>query len=271
MPKRGPPHKDHAFITISRAMKSYRLFRHSLRQVTGNFSAAVRLSIPYVIFAVLGQLIVTAHIDNGSEGGRYLQNIVSMSALIFGLALAVNWHRHILLEEPAVATQWMGRRVWAYFLRSTQMFLVMLLLAAPLLIWSYFAIYAWDNYDPEELSVWDYLYLPAAAVMGLFLLVCWTRLSVMLPAAALGRGIGVREVWRHTGRASWAILGLWLLSAVFFFLILMAVGMVIGLTPSHYVGVTFFLSLALDWFLTIFGISVLTTLYGHYIEGRPLV
>ena len=92
------------------------------------------------------------------------------------------------------------------------------------------------------------------------------RLGVMLPAAAMGEKLTLSEAWTATKGESSTILT--------FALIVVGASIVIQLpswfndNPASVVNVVY--SLVVNWFATIIGISVLTTLYGHFVEKRPI-
>ncbi|MCX8510078.1 MAG: hypothetical protein ORN49_14585 [Rhodobacteraceae bacterium] len=93
------------------------------------------------------------------------------------------------------------------------------------------------------------------------------RLSTMLPGAALRSEMALMDGWEATKGEAGAFL---LLS-----LLVVGVQMAIpALTVQLYaLHATAGMVWAVLWFWTqeIVGLSILTTLYGHYVEGRPLV
>jgi hypothetical protein len=113
--------------------------------------------------------------------------------------------------------------------------------------------------------------LPAlAGIMSLILIgaaaYLFFRLGIMLPAAALGEKLTLGETWDVTKGRSSIILVL--------ALIVVGASVIIQLpswfndNPSSIINVVY--SLVVNWFATIIGISVLTTLYGHFVENRPI-
>jgi hypothetical protein len=87
-----------------------------------------------------------------------------------------------------------------------------------------------------------------------------------MPGAALDGGAGIGDAWAAT-KGEWpAMLSL----ALGFLLVSILLGLlaaVLAIVPV--VGIV--AQLAVNWFIGMLGLSILTTLYGHYIEKRPLV
>ena len=89
------------------------------------------------------------------------------------------------------------------------------------------------------------------------------RLSIVLPAKALGSEMKIGEAWEHTRRVSTA-----LIAAV---LVIVVVQVVLGFLVEGLPDLlSIVIGLILDWVVLMFGISILTTLYGYCVEGREL-
>jgi hypothetical protein len=88
----------------------------------------------------------------------------------------------------------------------------------------------------------------------------------MLPAAALGQKLSLGDAWQATKGESGTIVTL--------ALIVVGASVIIQLPswlnddPTSIINIVY--SLVVNWFATIIGISVLTTLYGHFVEKRPI-
>ena len=104
------------------------------------------------------------------------------------------------------------------------------------------------------------------AVMMLFLacIAGWVlyRLSPILPAGAIAKPISMGQAWEATRNYSSALFMLVILLVV----IDWALGFLLGRLPWP----LSILSLAVDWFVLIVGVSLYTTLYGVAVEGREL-
>jgi hypothetical protein len=104
-----------------------------------------------------------------------------------------------------------------------------------------------------------------AVVLTLFWAI--SRLSLMLPAAALGTPMGPAKAWAETAELSGAILLAGLL-LIFFSALGAAVAVLIMTQVSILIGLILFG--VLQWAYTMVGISILTTIYGIAIEGREI-
>ena len=92
------------------------------------------------------------------------------------------------------------------------------------------------------------------------------RLGLVLPAAALGQSLKLRESWDATKRDTTALVQL----AVIVMggrLLIEIPGMIDGTTGGV---VSLVYNVVLNWFVTMIGVSLLTTLYGYFVEGRRI-
>jgi hypothetical protein len=99
------------------------------------------------------------------------------------------------------------------------------------------------------------------------------RLSVKLPAVALGRrDYGLPNAWTDTKGNFWRFLGLGLLYFIVALIVAVAAGL-LGLGLGYIGGgiglsISIAVQLAVNWVLTILGVTMLTSLYGFFVEGR---
>lgn len=256
-------------------MNGINIFGHSIRQVFGNFGEAVRISaILYVIqfgFTLwLGsKMPVTGFADlNAAASANFpwIPFLVTYLVLIVtGLWIAVAWHRFVLLNEaPAsLLPTFRGDRMLAYFGYSILIAIIMIpvafvlsfvvaLVVAPLLM----------SGGPSQFGL---------IVVGLFvyvpLIVVVYRLSVVLPGAALEESLSIGGAWERTRGTTGTIVVLAIISAVGYFIISLPVlfWFDAGSVPAA------IWTFGSQWLIVMVGVSILTTLYGHYVEGRPLV
>lgn len=245
-------------------MKAWQIFTHSLRQVFGNKGAAVRVSLVpfvglFVAFIVLGggmMFSMMGRMEAGMKGGMGAGGIVMMLVLIaiyigvFTL-IAVNWHRFILLNEPV---GWLPQvrtgRMMAYFgtallvgLITFGVALIIVLVAASL------GAIGWLIGLP--------LFVVVVALSF--------RLSTSLPGAALGQGGGIAGSMAATKGQTGTLVALTLI----YFGVSVLCGIVVGLLSLIPV-LGILISLAFQWLAMMVALSMLTTLYGHYVEKREL-
>ena len=260
-------------------MQGIQIFTHSVRQVFGNFGAALRISglltlVQFAMIFVLGVPVIFSP-DGGQAmmlAGTYPTGRVMVYlvlSLIIGLWIAVAWHRYVLREEDSggVIPKWQGGRVWAYFTKSLLSGLALAVAGLVIgLVVGFVMATLFHNAGATRAD---------AAGIGLITLVLiavpiiyvFFRLCPALPAAALGEPLGLGDAWRLMAGKGGTILVLALVTVV--------VGAALGMGPAYLFGLNGLPMLIWDglvqWFNTMVGISIMTTLYGHYMEGRPLV
>jgi hypothetical protein len=252
--------------------------------IFNNFGQALRVSIgPYLlliaaIYAVirsLGILTILAKVMQGlaapeqlfHNDGAIMLSILFLTVLaVFVSAwVAVSWHRFILLEEysgmlPAVS----GRPIWPYVGKS--MLLGLLLVVLWLVIGTILGLLLIPLSAFGETAI-----LVGAAIIGIVMValfsLMWFRMGVVLPATAVGKPIKLGAAWEATSKINGTIIGIVLIIAV--------VSFIAGIATQGIYGINVYLGFAVDlfvqWLTLMVGVSILTTLYGHVIEGRPLI
>lgn len=245
-------------------VKGWKILRASIRLLVNNLGAAFRVSVvPGVILLLLGiALLGAAFAISGGKpeetpGVFVLAFLVLFIAL--GTSIAVNWHRHVLLAEPV---GWMPTLRWArigaYLLRG--ILITLLFAASSAVVMLPIGVLTGAQHGPGPLTV------VLGAVAILFLVTVYWRFGAAMPGAALDGGAGIGDAWAAT-RGEWtAMLSL----ALGFLLVSILLGLLAALLAIVPV-LGMIANLALNWFLGMLGLSILTTLYGHYIEKRPLV
>jgi len=103
-------------------------------------------------------------------------------------------------------------------------------------------------------------------VAGVAFLWLALRLSLVLPAAALGHVMSVRESWRATEPLAGTLWALAVLLAVVNTLL----GVIASMLPPADPGLRLMLDSAIYLIEGLVFVSMLTTLYGHLVEGREL-
>lgn len=244
------------------------IVRHGVDMLLRNLGPALRVSVgPFLLGLAVAALLAALGLGGLGldpaagevEGGLGLAlgGFLSATVLLFAFSwVAVAWHRFILREEtPGLLPPLRADLVWPYLGRSILIAIALILVAIPLSL-------VLGLVAGTSRSV-------AAAVMGLVmaLVLGWigTRLSLVLPARAVERPMTFGESWAATAPASSAVFGAVLALAL--------LNVVLGLLFGAIFGenlLSALLSLAVQWFTTMLGLSVLTTLYGHLVERRPL-
>ncbi|SDX88457.1 hypothetical protein [Citreimonas salinaria] len=243
--------------------KGWDIFMHSVRLVLRNLGPALRVSALLYTVQVAGQVsalyspIEAAEVPGMAAEPSLLSVILAFAAIVASLWIAVGWHRFVLEEEypQGWLPRWHGATLLRYLWRSIVVGIVVVLgiLVAFIPIMLFLAI--------------------APAVAGIFAFgmiglggYLFFRLGVTLPAAAVGHRLSLREGWRATKDADGAIVVLAFI-VIGASLVIQAPALV-NPDPTSIVNVVY--TIVTGWFATIIGVSVLTTLYGHYVQGRPI-
>lgn len=254
-------------------MKGMQIFTHSVRQVTANLPAALRISavlylVQFGVVALFGGAMMGMGMRGGMGGAGMGMGlgaiVVFLVVLVTAVWIAVAWHRFVLLAESPTSAipPLMQDRMMAYFLRS--LLLVLVLLVAGAVIGSVVGVLAGG------------MMMHGAGVLGFLLMVLLVqlpliflglRLATALPGAALGSDQGIWAGWEAT-KSDWQTI------------LQLAAILAVAMIALHLIGLFLFgghgfgallWQFVSGWPVMMAGLSVLTTLYGHYIEGRPLV
>jgi hypothetical protein len=113
------------------------------------------------------------------------------------------------------------------------------------------------------------LTVPAVLVGGAII----TRLSIKLPAVALGRtDFGFKEAWAASEDNFWQFLGIFLLNAVIVFGAILALILVVlgigQISQAAAQAAGLILGAIVQLFYTLFNASIFTSLYGFFVERR---
>lgn len=252
-------------------MQGWTIFIHSMRMVFDNLAAALRISLVLYLISTVAAIYFAqkyattiTHMQNGvgvlpPPGFWPASLAVAVINLLTSLWIAVGWHRYILLEEaPAgVFPVFKGDRIGAYFWKSILIGLILVVVAlvcgaiAGTILFGLFGI---------QSAMLVNIFVAAPAIYIFY------RLCLALPAAALGGQVGFSDSWHATKPASTAILQLVLigLGAV----ILIQLPNAFSDNPASMINTIY--THVLGWFIMMGGVSILTTLYGIYFEGRKL-
>ena len=261
----------------------YRMLRHVVAQVFGNFGQAARLTmlLTFLPMALLLLLFLQAGPSgNGFPGGQMaprgpmgpddmgqmtnpgllflavLAGIV-VSAITYCWA-AVGWHRFVLLEEygNGIVPKWHGSKVLSYLGRAFLIGLVVVVIAfltSLLLAGAVMAI-------PSQ----GFAFILATGwVLGMTWVI--TRIGLILPAAALGQPMSIGESWQATKPVATDLLVPLLVIALAITLLnelimLLFTNSALGMIPLAF----------LYWIQILLNLSLMTTLYGTQVEGREL-
>lgn len=243
----------------------YRIFELCLTQVWRNKWVAFRISwFWFLAVVVCAFLMGVARATASSEPGALvlIASLLFIGSTLLGVtAIAVCWHRYVLLEETPDQPHLLrpdlpiGRYLW----NSLRLGFVLILIAVlPLFVF----------FSVQQSVSGPVNYIISLAV-GVFSTWLFLRIGLVLPAIAVGRQVSIRESFRLTGPLS-----VHLVTTAFLLVLLQSapgilegagtavgVDLAIPLIPVH---ILFF------WTNLFVGVGVLTVLYGHLCEGRPI-
>lgn len=245
-------------------MKGYQIFLHSVKQVFGNFGAAVRISgllFLVQVFAALifGRTAMTAGMNGAMMMPRGSMLLLMLVTLVTSLWIAVAWHRFILrVEEPqSVVPTFHGQRMLAYLGYSL---LLIVIIAIPAAILGAVGAVIVNAFGANIVTS-----LVASLIVLVPVLLLSLRLCPVLPAAALGEPLGLRAAWDATQGTTADFLVLAVIASVASFAIGLPMVLFMGFAPLMIAW-----ALVTAWIKMMVGASILTTVYGHYVERRPL-
>ena len=256
--------------------QAFAMFRHALRMIFANFGATLRAIAPglvlivlaalaiYMLSTDLAEMMLARDNDIGQvlSGGGLLTILLGALVMFVGfVVMAIIWHRYVLLSEvereggltPSAKT--VGRYVWV----SILLFLIIFLLSIPIMMVVGLVAAALASAPGPLVGL---LGLLVGVVIGWIVM----RLSLPLPAVAIGKRLSFGDSWRATQPV--AVIVLWLSLGVSIF------NQVIGSVVAAVISEPLFLAGSLQLIVTILtaliSASVLTTLYGLCIEGREI-
>lgn len=241
---------------------------HSVRLVLNDWRTALKITgLLYLIYAIPSLVLnllfpppvqpeLAASAALASLPITLLTIILATVAFIW---IAVAWHRYILLDEVPAGQlpAFNGDRLLSYFLRSLLIGLIVVGLAVVL------------GLATAVLSFLGPLLIIVGIAFFMLMALASYRLSPMLPAAALGERMTVREAWASTAGANGAIVVLAVISIIAVFVISLPTFVLAFLGPiGGFLSVVW--SLVTGWVITLVGVSIATTIYGHYVQDRAI-
>ncbi|OUD09682.1 hypothetical protein BVC71_07555 [Marivivens niveibacter] len=250
---------------------AWKIVLHAFRMIFGNIVDALKVSVgPMLIFVVLtlvvGQIVNLpsgSFHDMGSvqpdtAGTMFFAVLILCAAAIFIFAwIAVAWHRFILLEEyPGVLPTLADRPIGQYVAKSLIIALILIVIGA-----------AAGMVVMMLLSMGG-LFLLSIGMSVVLLLINYLglRFGLMLPAAAVGQNMSIGESMAKTKESSGQILGVTTILIAMNF----ASTLIVGMFYEFATIIAFVLDIATNWLFIMLNVSVLTTLFGHLVEGREI-
>ncbi|WP_238366383.1 hypothetical protein [Mesobacterium pallidum] len=267
-------------------MQGWSLFTHSVTLVVRNWRDALKIGlVPIGLFFVwlmvaVGMGLSFANVTMGPGGmggdmggmggaatpaGAGVAALLALLTVIFGLAtflwVVVSWHRFVLLEEypRGWVPPFRGDLVLGYFGRLLLLLLLGFVLMIPVIVVASGFVAAMGEGGVM-------LLLLLAVPFYVFILVSYYRLAIILPAGAVGAPLTLGQAWVAT-RGSFGTI---FVMQFGFFLMNLAVQMAVYVLSEVVPVLGLLVSLAATVFVGLVQVSLLTTLYGVYIEKRGI-
>ena len=228
-----------------------------------NLGAAIRATaVPFGLMAAMPVLFLQGPVPGEAplQPGHVLVAVLSFLLFAWGSSA---WHRYVLLEElPAPLPRPGGAAFIEYLWASirtgafTLAIIVLAILAISLLAGAFGSLSGAVGGGGVFPLVFGGVVL--IAYVGL-------RVSLVLPAAALGRRMSLRQSWQATRPAWNAVLVAGLLVA--------GLQAVLAFVAEALAGVPLLglvVVVVLNWVSVMIGLSILTALYGVLVEGRTV-
>ncbi|NVJ95589.1 MAG: hypothetical protein HWD91_08380 [Marivivens sp.] len=252
---------------------AWKLILHSFNMIFGNLAEALKVSVGPILvgllliglsflgfglnFEFLSEMEQGSSANTGAAFLFVLLAIVIMTVVFAWIAVA--WHRFVLLEQyPGILPAFRGQPIGAYIGRT----LVLSLLIALVVFALAFVI---GLLTALTASMGLAIFLGVG--LGFVVSYLWLRIGLVLPATALREPLKVSESMAATKPMAGTIFGVSAILAILNFLISLIIGQVYNFAGI----IAFVLDVAANWVFIMVGISILTTLYGHLIEKRPLI
>jgi hypothetical protein len=253
-------------------MKGWNIFVHSVRLVFTNLTAALKISAVFYIAQIVLGLMLGLSVYEGDAAMQAQMTagdfpwlwfvLLLVFALVTNLWIAVAWHRYILTgEQPGIIPPFHGDRILGYFGKGILIGLILILPAMLAVFVGGAVAFPLIGGSMENILV--------PAIMLVVLLPIWVaglRLGTALPGVALRAGERLGSGWEATKGHAGTLIVVAICTLVAT-LVLELIG--VGLAGLGEMPVMVW-SLVTAWVTTMVGVSILTTLYGHYIEKREL-
>lgn len=257
-------------------MQGWKIFIHSVRMVFENLGPALRISgLLYVTYVAVNLYFMLNYSDDllvlqlawalgiippEPPRGFYTAMVLSLvTALLVNLWVAVLWHRFVLLSQisETVVPPFYPNVIVTYFGKTVQLMLMLIPVGVVVLV---VLSLAFGSFAGKFTGM-----IIPQILLGVFLYLFY-RFGLIFPAVALKTPMNFKTSWEKTKAGSGAIGQLAVIVIAASIVIRIPGGMnpdpisVINLTYSYVVG----------WIAMMVGVSIFTTLYGVYIEGREL-
>lgn len=263
-------------------MQAFALIRKAVSMTVANGGTLARLTLPvFVLYALLQGLstwMMTGRLVANRLGEQapapddlsgFLSGLGAMTiALLVMALLAIRVHRFVLEEDTSLGHALAGSIYGQYVLRVVQLTLatigIFVAIMIPIILvvsgLSEAGLLSFSTDHDAPIGFWILVY-----GVGLTITVITTRLSLTLPAAAVNEIVAMGESWNKTRGQSLAIL----------IALLVSMGASGAVTQLFAYAIPFAtlgwaVQILVGWPFLVLNVVILTTLYGHCVQGRDL-
>ena len=245
--------------------QAYSILRHALIMIFTEFPTTLRTLRTGLAITAAGVLILVVAAPNMIQAGAIPNDATAVGGTFFlgvlicmfgYVVMIVSWHRYVLMNNTTGALPPTGI-VLRYI--GTVILLALLAIACSLAIFTPISILTFAS---QSLALGTLLSILAIALVAWIIMRC----SLPLPAISIGAPMTFSDSWTTTRPVSGTI-----------FLVMVAVSLLnagISVLPdlllSNLVAAYAIAQVVLPMLTALISASVLTTLYGMLIEGRPL-
>ncbi len=243
--------------------------KHALKAIVSFRDNGVRIGLLWMLvlaalkaldFAFLGGAILSDNAPDQAMEIRQADVVFAVLSTIAVSSIAVNWHRFILRDEitPPQKIFRLDALVWRYVGRFL---LIMLIVLAPLVGISIAIV----NIDPAAKS----LLIVPVAIAAVYMMRMW----ISLPAIAVDRrDFNIMAALNATAGNNLRFAGVLGLNFLIFFLTVFVFGVFVkaagNIGPVYMKIAAVVLSVPANLFLTLFSLSLLSSMYGFFAEQR---
>ncbi len=195
--------------------------------------------------------------------GSFMITMISMTFVY--VWVVVGWHRYVLLEEsPSFVPKLEAGRIFAYIGKS--LLILLLLIPVGFVAGTLVGIVsAADLFTPSTTR--NPVFGMAIGVLLVFPISLFVyRMSPLLPAAAIGRTMTISQAWGAMKGEMGMLAMLGLISTALTIALSLPTLLLLPLGTGPLMAYQF----VVGWIQLMVGASIITTLYGIYVEGRTL-
>jgi uncharacterized membrane protein YeaQ/YmgE (transglycosylase-associated protein family) len=270
-----PQHPD--ILTEAIMNTALAILAHALRMLIFETTTTVRVIMPALVLVLGCSLAIAVFAPEMVTLMQVAPDVptppapqTALGFLVFGVIglmgyalMAILWHRHVLLNgaERPENLRPDSRIFFIYIWRAIVVGFAQMLAAIPITLLIGVLGSSIIQNNPTG---------PLATLLGLIggIVFLWIamRLSVVLPSAAIGRPMSMRESWHTTKPATAALWGV----AVLLSGLNMCVYMISATLLPETGTAPMLVQTVIYIFEGLVFVSILTTLYGHLVEGRSL-